>query len=495
MPIHGGTYLRFGGPRSLRKKFDSLDDHTVETIAALNGLFIDHGLLYGMQHRGGREFLLSGIPSRQALESRDGFAGDVGNRCHARTGFNPIHKHRTGTALTETASKARPLQVHLVRKNVKKRCVCGRSDRPVLFIDFDFEVRSHRDSPKGYRRVIRQKQIGVKRRLDMMSAVNLEPELKIRKIDDAEVFNLAEVWHFTKKAAYSYLPLEQFRTFDEDEKFFREKILPRCDVWAADDNGRITGFLAIQGTYVDRLYVLPNLQRRGIGGRLILHAKALSPDGLELHTHRKNIPAWKFYEKHGFLAFHFGMSPPPESEPDIEFHWRPDTARVRKANIEDAAGIAAVHVQTWQAAYRGQMPDDFLNELDIDKRTIRWREWAGKSDTWVLVVEDRDHRIAGFSSSCPSRDADADTKIAEIRAIYVHPEKWRKGVGRSLMSASLANVRDHGFDAITLWVLESNAPARAFYESIGFAVEGASKTVQPRADFSIREVRYRLDLK
>jgi GNAT superfamily N-acetyltransferase len=141
------------------------------------------------------------------------------------------------------------------------------------------------------------------------------------------------------------------------------------------------------------------------------------------------------------------------------------------------------------------MPDDFLDGLDIDKKTIRWREWVQQSDAWVLVVEDRDHRVAGFSSSCPSRDVDAVGKVAEIRAIYVHPGKWRSGTGRSLMSASLAHARVHGFDAMTLWVLESNVRARAFYESIGFALDGGSKTVQPRSDFSICEVRYRLDLK
>lgn len=329
----------------------------------------------------------------------------------------------------------------------------------------------------------------------MMSAEDVEPDLKIRKIDNSEVNNVAELWHFTKKAAYSYLPLEQLRNLEEDEHFFREKILSRCDVWAADDNGRIDGFLAMQGPYVDRLYVLPDSQLRGIGSRLIQHAKELSPDGLRLHTHRKNIPAWKFYEKHGFLAVHFGTSPPPESEPDVEFRWRPDTPRVREASIEDAAGIASVHVRTWQAAYRGQMPDDFLDEIDIEKKTIRWREWVQQSDTWVLVVEDQYHRVIGFCSSCSSRDAEAAANIAEIRAIYVDPEKWRGGAGRSLMSASLAHASVHGFNAMTLWVLESNADARAFYESIGFVLDGASKTVQPRSDFSIREVRYRLDLR
>ena len=83
------------------------------------------------------------------------------------------------------------------------------------------------------------------------------------------------------------------------------------------------GFLALAGSYVDRLYVLPARQRRGVGERLLAHAKSLAPHGLELHTHQKNGKARAFYEKHGFAAVRFGTSPPPENEPDVEYWWRP----------------------------------------------------------------------------------------------------------------------------------------------------------------------------
>jgi ribosomal protein S18 acetylase RimI-like enzyme len=49
----------------------------------------------------------------------------------------------------------------------------------------------------------------------------------------------------------------------------------------------------------------------------------LSPNGLELHTHQENESACAFYEKHGFAAVKYGISPAPESVPDVEYHWRP----------------------------------------------------------------------------------------------------------------------------------------------------------------------------
>lgn len=90
----------------------------------------------------------------------------------------------------------------------------------------------------------------------------------------------------------------------------------------AEAETQIVGFLAINKSYIDRLYIHPDHQRRGIGAALIQHAQTLSPRGLELHTHVKNEAACAFYEKHGFVAVKYGVSPPPESEPDVEYQWR-----------------------------------------------------------------------------------------------------------------------------------------------------------------------------
>ena len=64
--------------------------------------------------------------------------------------------------------------------------------------------------------------------------------------------------------------------------------------------------------------------RPGAGLALLGKARELSPGGLELHTHQQNAKARRFYEKHGFRAVRFGVSPPPESAPDAEYHWRSD---------------------------------------------------------------------------------------------------------------------------------------------------------------------------
>ena len=169
-------------------------------------------------------------------------------------------------------------------------------------------------------------------------------------------------------------------------------------------------------------------------------------------------------------------------------------AEIRKATAQDAPAIAFVHVRSWQVAYRGHMADAFLEGLDVEKRANLWRELAQDPDKIILVAEDVEGDIVGFSALGRSRDADANPNIAEVAAIYVHPDQWRKRIGRALLSASLDQVRKCGFDQVTLWVLEGNQRARSFYESFGFIQDGAIKDDDYWKRFTVREVRYRLNL-
>jgi ribosomal protein S18 acetylase RimI-like enzyme len=81
-------------------------------------------------------------------------------------------------------------------------------------------------------------------------------------------------------------------------------------------------FIAMNKDFIDQLYVHPDYQRRRIGEALLAHARKQSPDHLWLYTLQINKYARAFYEKNGFIAERFGISPPPESEPDVEYHWR-----------------------------------------------------------------------------------------------------------------------------------------------------------------------------
>ena len=134
---------------------------------------------------------------------------------------------------------------------------------------------------------------------------------------------VAAVWYRAGIEAYPYLAGWRDMTPELALAVFRSHIAARCKVFVAEQGATIAGFLALQGSYVDRLYVDPSRQRRGLGRALIARARELSPAGLELHTHQQNESGRRFYEALGFVAVRFGISPPPESAPDVEYHWRP----------------------------------------------------------------------------------------------------------------------------------------------------------------------------
>lgn len=140
---------------------------------------------------------------------------------------------------------------------------------------------------------------------------------------DAQTEIVAAVWYRAGRQAYPYLPAWRSMTPDIALGVFRNHIAARCDVFVAGRARDVLGYLALDGSYVNRLYVDPPYQGQGIGRRLIEHARALSPAGLELHTHQQNEAACAFYQRLGFVAVRYGVSPAPESAPDVEYHWRP----------------------------------------------------------------------------------------------------------------------------------------------------------------------------
>jgi ribosomal protein S18 acetylase RimI-like enzyme len=175
--------------------------------------------------------------------------------------------------------------------------------------------------------------------------------------------------------------------------------------------------------------------------------------------------------------------------------WMDDTV-IRAARVADAWQIAMVQVRSWQGAYRGLLPQAYLDGLDPAQRVGRWERSLAEAEDrrdGVLVADARG-TVLGFVAYSPSRDGDADpARVGEIDAIYLLPSAWGKGVGRLLMGAALAGLAEARFDWATLWVLDSNVRARRFYEAGGWLADEARKIDDSRG-FPIAQVRYKRSL-
>jgi GNAT superfamily N-acetyltransferase len=168
--------------------------------------------------------------------------------------------------------------------------------------------------------------------------------------------------------------------------------------------------------------------------------------------------------------------------------------QIRPAVVDDAAAIAEMHVRSWQAGYRGLLPDDFLAGLSVDDRRRRWTERLGDPNgTVTVLVAEPDGHIRGFVSFGPSRDPGAPPEVGELIAIYVDPAYWRHHLGSTLHQRAIEMLTAQGFREATLWVLAGNERACAFYEQAGWVADGVTKT-EPWDAVTIREVRYRRQL-
>ncbi|MGK3204829.1 N-acetyltransferase family protein [Amycolatopsis sp. MEPSY49] len=134
---------------------------------------------------------------------------------------------------------------------------------------------------------------------------------------------------------------------------------------------------------------------------------------------------------------------------------------IRDATVADAPAIGEVHVRSWQAAYAGLIPDDFLSRLSAESRAASWARLIG--DGGRVLVAEEDGVIAGFAAFGDGR----------LYALYLLPEYWGRGLGRALHDRVVEELPG---DSAVLWVLSTNERAKAFYLRQGWVDDDVTQT-------------------
>jgi GNAT superfamily N-acetyltransferase len=167
---------------------------------------------------------------------------------------------------------------------------------------------------------------------------------------------------------------------------------------------------------------------------------------------------------------------------------------VRPAVLADAPDIARAHVEAWQSAYVGLVPQKTLDDLSIERRAAYWsRRLAepGADRTWVA---EHDGRIVGFVGTGRPNDPEIPPDTAEVQAIYLVSSVRGRGLGRLLIETAVGDLVERDFSEAILWVFTANDRARHFYEAAGWRPDGTAQML----DFDghrIEEIRYRMDLR
>jgi GNAT superfamily N-acetyltransferase len=148
----------------------------------------------------------------------------------------------------------------------------------------------------------------------------------------------------------------------------------------------------------------------------------------------------------------------------------PGQLRISHASYDDLPEVSEIHVTSWKQTYVGQVPQTYLDNLDVARRLRAWQEQFPNRDVSGLLIAKVNNTAAGFVCFGRARDQDRQ-EWGEIYAIYVLKEYWGRGVGYALYKTACAGLQEKGFQRAYLWVLDTNDNANGAYGRWGGVVE------------------------
>lgn len=147
--------------------------------------------------------------------------------------------------------------------------------------------------------------------------------------------------------------------------------------------------------------------------------------------------------------------------------------QIRRAELDDAPGIAKVHVDSWRTTYKDIIPNDFLNNLSYEQRTELWKKNIARTDNYVVISENNEGQIIGFADAW-KRNNNVVVNSGDLTSIYLLEEYQGNGIGKRLLKELFGHFKQMGYKKIFVEVLEENK-TRFFYEYYGAKLV---KTVQ-----------------
>ncbi|MGW3207817.1 N-acetyltransferase family protein [Streptomyces sp. NPDC001135] len=138
---------------------------------------------------------------------------------------------------------------------------------------------------------------------------------------------------------------------------------------------------------------------------------------------------------------------------------------IRTAVADDAEELAVLDRATWSTLHAVSPQPQPPYSPFFDERHV----------PGDYLVAEAEGRLVGYVRIARPTPLATNAHVLQIQGLAVADEARGQGVGRALIRAAVEEARRRGARRLSLRVLGHNAPARALYESEGFAVEG----VQP----------------
>ncbi len=146
---------------------------------------------------------------------------------------------------------------------------------------------------------------------------------------------------------------------------------------------------------------------------------------------------------------------------------------IREAMPSDAEKCADIHMRSWMFAYENCLPMSIIEQHNARRREL-WHRLLENNDAAHYVIT-YDENVIGFLTINPPRDGDLSDDIYELTGLYLDPDYIGKGFGKQAMDWVKKEALSRGFKSLSLWVLDGNYRAKAFYEKSGFKADGKIK--------------------
>ncbi|MCC8181269.1 MAG: GNAT family N-acetyltransferase [Planctomycetes bacterium] len=113
------------------------------------------------------------------------------------------------------------------------------------------------------------------------------------------------VWRRSVEASHHFLTRDDITAIEPDAAHY----LKKCDVLVVEKAGELAGFMMMDGTMVEALFIDPDHMGKGLGTMFIKKAREIIGPGvaLRLDVNEQNDKARRFYETRGFKQI--GRSP------------------------------------------------------------------------------------------------------------------------------------------------------------------------------------------
>ncbi|MES2528082.1 MAG: GNAT family N-acetyltransferase [Bdellovibrionota bacterium] len=144
----------------------------------------------------------------------------------------------------------------------------------------------------------------------------------------------------------------------------------------------------------------------------------------------------------------------------------------------DATGVAALQVECWRKAYAGIIPEKYLASMSVDSKAKLLENGLAANDDVLRFVALEKNVLMGFIAGLENRSLSFYPDVScEAWSIYVHPDQWKKGIGKLLIQNFMEEMKKKNHKSMLVWALEENMTGRGFYEAMGGKLRDQKQTV------------------